>query len=285
MGRHDEAIAMFQRYVQLAPDEPNAHDSLGLGYEWAGRYEDAIREYQQALKLKADFEIAMVHLGNVYFQQGRYRAAIEEYQRYILAAPSNTELLRGYSCVGYVELSTGQVERAEVMVRQSLTRDKTANDLQYYIAVAKGDFAKAAKLKDAIESRPGNDRGLRPSLRPFYYRRGLLALKTGAVTEALEDFKLAISHRPQTWNLDAWEDCLANAYLELGRLDEATAEYQRVQKLNPNYPLLHYKLAQAYERKGRRDEARHEYQQFLNVWKDADADIPEVMAAKRALAL
>ena len=44
---------------------------------------------------------------------------------------------------------------------------------------------------------------------------------------------------------DAFQDCLANAYLELGRLDEAIAEYQRVISINPNYPLAHYHLAEA----------------------------------------
>ena len=45
---------------------------------------------------------------------------------------------------------------------------------------------------------------------------------------------------------------IANAYLELGRLDEAIAEYERILKLNPNYPLLHYHLAQTYEQRASR---------------------------------
>ena len=36
LGRHDEAARMHQRYVELVPDEPNAHDSLGMSYQWAG---------------------------------------------------------------------------------------------------------------------------------------------------------------------------------------------------------------------------------------------------------
>jgi Tfp pilus assembly protein PilF len=93
-----------------------------------------------------------------------------------------------------------------------------------------------------------------------------------------------VNHRPQAWHLDSWEDCLGNAYLQLGRLDEAVAEYERILKLNPNYPLVHYHLAQAYERKGQNDQAHSEYEQFLNKWKDADADVPEMIAAKKALA-
>jgi Tfp pilus assembly protein PilF len=48
--------------------------------------------------------------------------------------------------------------------------------------------------------------------------------------------------------------------------------------------MVHYHLAQAYERKGQNDQAHSEYEQFLNKWKDADADVPEMIAAKKALA-
>jgi tetratricopeptide (TPR) repeat protein len=87
------------------------------------------------------------------------------------------------------------------------------------------------------------------------------------------------------WHIDSFEDCLANAYLEIGRLDEAIAEYERILKLNPSYPLAHYHLGQAYELKGQADQARAFYQQFLNVWKDADSDLPEIIAAKKFLSL
>jgi tetratricopeptide (TPR) repeat protein len=284
MGDHQDALAMAQHYVQLAPGEPNAHDSLGLTYEWAGRYDEAILEYQRALALKPDFEIAMVHLGNVYFQQGRYQAAVEEYQRYLSAAPTDVERARGYSVIGYVELKRGGLAAAERAASQALKYNKLGNGLPYILALERNDLPKATKLEAEMENTGANERGIRASLRPFYYCRGILALKSNAVDEAIEDFKQAIGHRPQTWNLDASEDCLANAYLELRRFDEAIAEYQRIEKLNPNYPLLHYHLAEAYEQKGLRDQARAEYQEFLRVWKAADVDVPEVIAARKSLA-
>ncbi|HEX6188073.1 MAG TPA: tetratricopeptide repeat protein [Pyrinomonadaceae bacterium] len=286
MGRHDEAIAMFQRYVQLAPGEPNSHDSLGLGYQWAGRYDEAIQEYQSALQLQPNFEIAMAHLANVYFQQGRYTAAIEQYQRYIKVAPSNAERVRGYISIGYIELRRGDVKAAEAAARQvteALQRDAAAMGLHYWLALHRNDLATAAKLKSNMEKMPTYDRGARSSLRPLWFFRGMYALKSGARDEAIEAFKHAIGQRPQTWNIDAYEDCLANAYLELGRLDEAVAEYQRISKLNPNYPLVHYRLAQAYERKGLRDRGRMEYERFLEVWKDAGTDVPEIINARKAL--
>jgi tetratricopeptide (TPR) repeat protein len=90
---------MCERYVALAPEEPNSHDSLGLSYQWAGRYDLALGEYNRALALNPRFEVAAVHLANLYFQLGRYRQAIGQYQRYIHFAPSDLERARGYDCL------------------------------------------------------------------------------------------------------------------------------------------------------------------------------------------
>jgi tetratricopeptide (TPR) repeat protein len=282
-GRHDEAIAMYQRYVSLALQEPNAHDSLASGYQWAGRYEEAIQEYNRALALKPDFEVAIVHLGNTYFQQGRYREAIEQYQRYVRVAPSDIERTRGLSCIAQVQQRMGALVEAERTAKQATKYDKGNVTRLFMIALDKNDLATAEKLKGVFEALHYSSRGSRSSQRPLLYYRGSFDLKSRRAAEAIENFKEALKHRPQIWDIDAYEDCLGNAYLELGRFDEAIAEYERILKLNPNYPLVHYHLARAYESKGQSAEARAEYQRFLQVWKNADSEIPEIVAAHRAL--
>jgi tetratricopeptide (TPR) repeat protein len=138
-------------------------------------------------------------------------------------------------------------------------------------------------LKPTLEGIRRTARGARGNLRELPYYEGLYELKSGREIEAIEKFKEALNQKAPSWNVDAYEDCLANAYLQLGEWDEAIAEYGRILRLNPNYPLLHYHLAQAYERKGQRDQARVEYERFLQVWSNADADIPEVISARKAL--
>ena len=129
------------------------------------------------------------------------------------------------------------------------------------------------------------NRGSRFTLRRLICYQGRLDLLAGRSTEAIANFKEALKHQALTWDVDPLEDCLANAYLELGQLDEAIAEYERIVKLNPNYPLVQYHLGQAYERKGQPAQARESYGHFLQIWKDADPDIPEVIAARKAVAI
>jgi tetratricopeptide (TPR) repeat protein/DNA-binding winged helix-turn-helix (wHTH) protein len=284
LNRYDEAIEMYQYYLVLAPNEPNPHDSLGLVYQRIGRYDEAIKFYQRALALKADFEVAQIHLANVYFQQGRYREAISYYQRYIQIAPSEVERGRGHSGVCEVYLQKRDIDRAEQAASKESKSETTFSWHPLIIALERGKEAKANKLKEQLLARSTlANRGARESPRFYNYWLGYLELKSGRATEAIESFKEALKHRPPYWNIDTFEDCLANAYLKLERFDEAIAEYERVLSINPNYPLARYRLAQAYEGKGDRERARSEYHQFLDVWKDADRDLSEILAAQKRL--
>ena len=285
LGRHDQAIEMRQRYVALAPQEANAHDSLGLAYQWAGRYREAIEDYQRALALRPDFEIARVHLGNTYFQLGRYQDAIREFREYIRVAPSAAERQRGIGTVAWVSWRQGRLDQAPKVVRGQLSQPKIGWDvyMSRLLALERGDVSAARKFKERISDELA-DRGMRGTARIPKFLDGYFDLQTGHATEAVALFKEALQHRPPVYHIDAYEDCLANAYLKLGQLDDAIAEYHRILRLNPNYPLAHYHLAQAYEHKGLPDRAQAEYKQFLETWNDADPDIPEVITAKRSLA-
>jgi tetratricopeptide (TPR) repeat protein/DNA-binding winged helix-turn-helix (wHTH) protein len=282
LGKYDEAIAMHQRYVALAPREPNAHDSLGMSYQQSGRHDQAVAEYTEALALNPEFEPAIIHLGDVYFQQGRYQEAIRQYQRYIQVTRSDLARALGYSSIAHVYRRKGDIQRAEQAAMQEMKYEKGAVWNTLVLALEQGDRARVEQSKRKLFERlPYPQRGARHDLRSYDYFRGYLALKGGRAAEAIAHFQEALRHLPPTSGIDLYEDCLANAYLEVGRLDEAINEYQRVLRLNPRYPLAHYHLGQAYKRQGKHDLAKAAYERFLQVWKDADADIPEVIDAKR----
>jgi tetratricopeptide (TPR) repeat protein len=61
-NRIDESIEKFEKQVELAPNNANAHDSLGESYEAAGRLKEAANEYRKALELDPDFKDAEKHL-------------------------------------------------------------------------------------------------------------------------------------------------------------------------------------------------------------------------------
>ena len=283
-GKHEEAFTAHRHYVALEPNEANAHDSLGMSYQWAGRYDEAIGEYNRALELNQDFEIAYVHLGTAYFQTGRCQKAIDWFKRYVSVAPSELERSRGYVYIAHVYRRLKNFAAATVAANQAIKENEFSVSEQFLIASESGDLATMKKLEQKLFAKSGfSNRGYRLTSRFGFYYRGKIALKNGQTEEALENFREALRRSPATWDIDALEDCLANAYLELRRFDDAIGEYERILRLNPNYPLARFYLAQAYEGKGLNEEARANYLQFLEIWKDADKNIPEIKTAKKFL--
>lgn len=285
-GKYEEALTAFQHYVDLAPTDPNAYDSLGTCFQTIGRYEEAVAAFQRAITINAEARIAVIHLGHAYLQQGRYKAAVEQYQRFFQIARDDWS--RGRSCeyLAHTYLQWGHMDKAEAAAQQADRYYKQVTLVSCLVAFAKGNNQKTEKLKNEcltqLSYSEAADRGL---LRLYYYRLGLLALKSGDTAKAIEHFKASQLHSQIYWYIDPSEDSLANTYLATGQFDDAIAEYEKILGVNPNYPLAHYHMAQAYERKGEREQARTAYEQFLQIWKNADPDIPEVVAAKKQLGL
>ncbi|MBI3423586.1 MAG: tetratricopeptide repeat protein [Acidobacteria bacterium] len=285
LGRNDEALAAFQRYIQLTPNDPNAWDSLGGFHQLLGQYEPAAAAYSRALALNPESRIAIIHLGTLYVRQGRYRAAIEQFQRHFQIARDDNQRARSFQYTAAVYLKQSDLPRAAAAIKEEVKYGPDSLWNSLVLALAHGEQTAAQKLNAAIFTPANynlnNERGF---LRHWNYQRGYVALKQGRTDEAINHFRAAVRQWPLEWNYDSYEDCLANAYLELGRTDEAIAEYERILKINPHYPLAQYHLGQAYERKGERAQARAAYERFLQVWQAADADIPEVLKAKTWLA-
>jgi len=76
------------------------------------------------------------------------------------------------------------------------------------------------------------------------------------------------------------------AYLATHQGNEAAAEFQKILDhrgivLNePIGALAHLQIGRAYALQGDTAKARAAYQDFLTLWKDADSDIPVLIAAK-----
>ncbi len=283
LGRHDEAIAAHLRYIELAPGEANAHDSLGSSYQWAGRYEEAEEQYQRALELDPDFEIAAVHLANVYYQTGRYRKTIEQLRVYERLAPTVAERGRALTRIAYVCSRSGQAEEARAVADAILSEFGEPLWPPLHLLLDPEGLAATEDLANVLRFDGIVERGARPNLSHSHWTLGRLALRAGDADEAIDRFRETLQMRPLSWDLDPLRDCLANAYLELGRFDEAIVEYRRVLRLNPRYPLAHYHLGLALAGKGDARASREAHAEFLRVWSQADDDLPQVVDAKRRL--
>lgn len=284
MGRPQEAIDAYRQYVALAPQNPNGHDSLGMAYELVGQYEYALAEYNQALALDPEFEPSIVHLGDTAYQMGRYQLALREYDRYIQVAGSSDAKALGYGDMATVYLAMNNLTEAQDAAGQELRNSRAFVWHSLQIAMEKHQTERATELeKELFANLPDSERGSPRDLRQEFFYRGYIELKTGDPQGAISHFKLALQHLPQSSGIDLHEDCLANAYLDLGMIPEAIAEYKRILKINSNYPLAYYHLGLAYQSIHDRANATATFQRFLQASASADQDSPPVLEAKGLL--
>ncbi len=92
------------------------------------------------------------------------------------------------------------------------------------------------------------------------------------------------------YNVPFLKDVLARAYCQNGETGKAIAEYERLVAFDPQreerhliHPKYYYRLAELYEKINKEKEAIACYAKFLNLWRDADFNIPEVKEARKRL--
>lgn len=152
--------------------------------------------------------------------------------------------------------------------------------------VRSGDAQKADSILNEISTKiiEGN----KVDKAAFNILKGEIELAKGNHTEAIELFETGIDLRYDGYILES----LANYYYNTGDLDMAISKYREIINLQNSlgweaqeyWIQAHYNLAKIYEEKGDNEQAVKHYQNFLNVWKNGDEDLPELIDAKNRLA-
>ena len=96
VGRHDQAIAMLKRAVELDPRSLLARTRLGRRFFFARRYDEAIEQFKYVLEMKPDDLYARGNLGMVYVYKGMIQRGLTELER----AGDPERLALGYAVAG-----------------------------------------------------------------------------------------------------------------------------------------------------------------------------------------
>jgi tetratricopeptide (TPR) repeat protein len=151
-----------------------------------------------------------------------------------------------------------------------------------------GDSEQARALADELEKQFPEDTKVRYVELPVI--RAQLALNRNDPPEAIEALQAAAPYE-LGWYATLYPVYVrGQAYLAAKQSAEAAAEFQRILDhrgvivSDPIGPLAHLGLARAYVLQGDTAKARAAYQDFFVLWKDADPDIPILIAAKSEFA-
>ncbi|MGD2108362.1 MAG: tetratricopeptide repeat protein [Phycisphaerae bacterium] len=149
-----------------------------------------------------------------------------------------------YEAHGYSELAMECYEAAR-------SRDPALARWQYHWAVLAqkaGDAEAEGALREVIEKEP--------DYAPAHERLGLVLLDRNAYSEAAEVFQHVIDLRPYEAPGHAW---LGRVRLAEGNAEASAELFKKAIGLAPRWGLAHYLLAQAYQQIGRVDDARIEF--------------------------
>jgi len=70
LGKSEEAIAVYQKILEINPNVAAVYCNLGCIWQMQGKFEEAIAAYQRAIKLKPDFALAHRNLEGLLASRG-----------------------------------------------------------------------------------------------------------------------------------------------------------------------------------------------------------------------
>jgi tetratricopeptide (TPR) repeat protein len=191
------------------------------------------------------------------------------------------------------EAEFGNLERARQEVKGGLTIAST-RDVQTLAAVtlaSAGDLSRAGAMVDDLQKRYPLNTMLNHYWLPV--ARAYIELRSGHPAQALELLQ-RVTPYDLAFPLPQFSEggtlyppyVRGQAHLALHQGKEAAAEFQKFNDHRTvviNFPLASLArlgIARAYVLQGDTAKARSAYQDFLALWKDADPDIPVLIASK-----
>jgi eukaryotic-like serine/threonine-protein kinase len=197
------------------------------------------------------------------------------------------EMAAGYQLgLSWTEADFGNRERArqELAAASSLADDNNVQICAPAILARTGDFHSAEKMVDDLAKRYPQDTIVNSIAVPTI--RAAIAINRNDPAKAVEFLEPVLPY--ELGEADALHSAYLRglAYLQLRQGSEAAVEFQKIldhRGIVVNGPigaLAHLQLARAYTLQGDTAKARAAYQDFLTLWKNADPDIPILIAAK-----
>jgi serine/threonine protein kinase/Flp pilus assembly protein TadD len=321
IGQFEQAIVEAREPIRLNPYFAVPYRAMGLALLRLNRFAEAKDALTQALQQKLDmtdfhsflYQIAFAGGDTAGMQQqvdwtrgkldeyvafdwqtgaaafaGQWRRAQELARRAIdLASRGDTkEIAARYEAEQALRAAVfGQFTAARAAAANSLAFERNQVTLaRAALALAlSGDVSQAQPLVDELVKRYPQDTLINGIWLPAI--RAVLELQRSNAVQAIEQLQPTLRYEAVA---EFWPQYVrGGGYLKLGQGAEAAVEFQKIlgsrgqAPLSALYPLAHLGLARAAALTGDAAKSRQAYQDFFALWKEADADLPILVEAKK----
>ncbi|MFQ5885126.1 MAG: tetratricopeptide repeat protein, partial [Thermoplasmata archaeon] len=292
----NEAFQTYGQALELFPTSTMPVVGMGVIYIFKDDYEKAEVEFRKLLQKPrplSDTRDGYANLTKLYAYLGKYRETVKLVDKIIeidLKLADNTDLAGTYAWKAFwLVVGRNGREQAEKAIEKGLELKKYA-DVSFYrplfgTYLMMSEYEKASSIVKSQLSRT----------RPFLdvLVRAHVHQAKGEYEDAIRDFQMYIQRLGPGAKMRSGYN-LAQCYFESGQNERAIEAIQTAQRIFMHtfgapwraafYPRGFYLLGKIYEKKGDERLAIENYEKFLDLWKDADGDLPDLIDVKARLA-
>jgi serine/threonine protein kinase/tetratricopeptide (TPR) repeat protein len=300
LDRFDEAKATYRQALEHKVDNPFFRLAL---YQIAFLQNDAAGMAQQvawSVGKPGTEDVILSYEADAAAYSGRLKDAREFSRQAVDSAgrSNEKEIAATYVAIaGLREALFGNADEARQRAGLAMA-GSAGRDVQFGSALALGfvgDNGRVQAVIDDLAKRFPEDTLVQFNYLPTL--RAKLALSRGDTSQAIEILGAAAPYELglSSSSFSVWTSLYpafvrGEAYLAAHQGSEAAAEFQKILDhsgivmIEPIGALAHLGLARAYVLQGDTVKARAAYQDFFTLWKNADPDIPVLIAAKSEFA-
>ena len=223
-NEYEEAIASYDKALEIKPDYHEAWNNRGNALRNLGRLEEAIASYDKALEIKPDYHLAWNNRGYALGELGRLEEAIASFDKALELKPDyhNAWYNRGYAL-----RNLGRLEEAVASYDKALELKPDYHNAWYNRGIALRNLGRleeaVASLDKALE--------LKPDKHEAWNNRGYALYDLGRLEEAVASLDKALEIKPDKH--EAWYG-KACCYALQGNVDLAINNLQQAILLNPD---------------------------------------------------
>jgi tetratricopeptide (TPR) repeat protein len=189
LKRYEEASASYDKAIQFKPDDSEAWYNRGVALDDLKRYEEALASYDKAIQFKPDYHEAWNNRGIALSELKRYEDAIASYDKAIQFKPDKHE---AWNNRGRVLLALERYEDALASFDKAIQFKPDDSEAWYGRGLMSGLLH---RYEEAIAS---FDKAvqIKPDYHEAWYVRGLMLAELKRYDEALESYDKAIKFDP-----------------------------------------------------------------------------------------